>query len=396
MAVRIKEASINVVEAAKIRIKNIFSNGVPVKFAFSGGKDSLCAANLIYDLIRAGEIDPRLLTVQFIDEEAIFPCVEKIVLDWRRKFMLAGARFDWYCIEVRHFNCFNMLASDESFICFDSRKEDVWVRRPPPFAIRSHPLLRARQDTYQEFCHRAFCHYLTIVGVRAYESYQRISYMAAMTMAKNDMTSDHRVHPIYDWKDNDVWLYLLNNKVEIPEIYLYMWQAGIYKNHLRVSQYFSIDSAANLIKMNEYYPDLLERVIRREPNAYLAALYWDTEMFRRSTAKRKALEKKDNQGPVEQIDYKAKLCEMFANPDKYFPTEHSKWVAGRYRNTFLQMGPYADSAGFKRLYEGLVAGDPKLRTLRAAKAQMRINYVKEAEAEFNMRLRTTQGSAGVL
>ena len=93
------------------------------------------------------------------------------------------------------------------------------------------------------------------------------------------MTNKHQVFPIYDWTNNDVWLYLLNEHVDIPEIYLFLWQAGTRKGQLRVSQFFSVDTARSLVKMNEYYPDLMERVTRREPNAYLAALYWDSEMF---------------------------------------------------------------------------------------------------------------------
>jgi len=384
MAIKVKHASIDVVEAAKIRIINIFKNGIPVQLNFSGGKDSLCIAKLVYDLIKKGHIDSALLTVQFIDEEAIFPCIEKTVMDWRKKFLLTGARFEWYCIEVRHFNCFNALENDESFMCWDSEKESVWIRRPPAFAIRSHPLLKPRIDTYQEFMHRAFKHQISIVGVRAYESYQRQSYMAAMTAAGNDMTSDYRVHPIYDWKDNDVWLYLLNNNVDIPNIYMYMWQAGIYMRHLRVSQFFSIDSAANLVRMNEYYPDLLERVIKREENAYLASLYWDTEMFRRSTNRRKALEATSD---TDAIDYKAKLAYMFANFDSLFTNPLKVKVAESYRNAYLQFITYdSNNKGFKRLYEGLISGDPKLRTLRAAKAVMRMEYVKQTEKELNMKL----------
>lgn len=91
------------------------------------------------------------------------------------------------------------------------------------------------------------------------------------------MTSKKQVFPIYDWTDNDVWLFLLRNYVDIPEIYLFLWQSGSSKRQMRVSQFFSVDTARSLVKMNEYYPDLMERVIRREPNAYLAALYWDSE-----------------------------------------------------------------------------------------------------------------------
>ena len=71
MAVKRKEASINVVKAAEIRIKNVFRNGLPVFFSFSGGKDSLCVAQLLINLANRGEIDMKQLTVQFIDEEAM-------------------------------------------------------------------------------------------------------------------------------------------------------------------------------------------------------------------------------------------------------------------------------------------------------------------------------------
>ena len=79
MAIKRCQASINVVEAAKIRIKNVFRNGLPVYMSFSGGKDSLCLSQLVMDMIQAGEIDPTQLIVQFIDEEAIFPCMEEKV-----------------------------------------------------------------------------------------------------------------------------------------------------------------------------------------------------------------------------------------------------------------------------------------------------------------------------
>ena len=83
MAVKRKAASINVVQAAEIRIKNVFRNGLPVFMSFSGGKDSLCMAQLIMNLAQRGEINPGQLIVQFIDEEAIFPCMEAKVKEWK-------------------------------------------------------------------------------------------------------------------------------------------------------------------------------------------------------------------------------------------------------------------------------------------------------------------------
>jgi predicted phosphoadenosine phosphosulfate sulfurtransferase len=159
-----RELATDVLTAAKTRIRNLFSNGLPVYMSFSGGKDSLVLADVTAKLIQAGDIDPSQLRVQFIDEEAIFPCVEQIVKDWRTKFMLMGARFEWFCLEVKHFSCLNQLENDETFICWDRYKQDCWIRTPPPFAIRTHPKFEAskghskkhgpRVDSYQTFLSR--------------------------------------------------------------------------------------------------------------------------------------------------------------------------------------------------------------------------------------------------
>lgn len=376
MAVKRCKANINVVTAAERRIINVFKNGLPVYMSFSGGKDSLCLSNLVLTLIQQGKINPAQLIVQFIDEEAIFPCIEKTVLEWRKKFLLAGAKFEWYCIEVKHYNCFNELSNDESFICWDRYKENVWIRKPPPFAIRSHPLLKSRKDTYQEFLPRTTSDGLTILGVRTAESVQRLQYFAAMEMQKNNCTRQHKVYPIYDWKDTDIWLYLKNYKVDIPEIYLFLWQSGSNRKQLRVSQFFSVDTAKSLVKMNEYYPDLMERIIRREPNAYLAALYWDSEMFGRNTRNRKALE-----GRQDEKDYKAELIKMFNNMDIYFPNKHQRYVAERYRNFFIQVSTIATPKDFKAIYDGLISGDPKQRTYRALYQRIYGNYIDKAKKQ---------------
>lgn len=374
MAIKRCQASINVVEAAKIRIRNVFRNGIPVYMSFSGGKDSLCLSQLVMDLIQTGEINPEQLIVQFIDEEAIFPCIEEKVREWRKKFMLVGAKFEWFCLEVKHYNCFNELSNDETFICWDRHKKNVWVRQPPSFAIRSHPLLQPRIDAYQDFLPRLCAAGITITGIRTAESVQRLQNIAVMMRAGKTMTNKHQVFPIYDWTNNDVWLYLLREKVDIPEIYLFLWQSGTKKGQLRVSQFFSIDTAKSLVKMNEYYPDLMERIIRREPNAYLAALYWDSEMFGRSSRKRKEMESN-----APHKDYRAELIKMFNNMDTYFTTQHKRYVAERYRNFFMCASAIVDQKDCKAIFEGLISGDPKLRTYRALYIRVYGKYINDAK-----------------
>lgn len=376
MAIKRLQSNIDVVEAAKIRVKNIFNNGVTVYMSFSGGKDSLCLANIVLELIQKGEINSEQLVVQFIDEEAIFSCIEDKVKEWRKRFLLVGAKFEWYCVEVKHYNCFNELTNDETFICWDRHKRDVWVRQPPKFAIREHPLLRPRVDAYQDFLPRVCAGGITITGVRAFESLQRMKNIASQTTSKNAMTKRKQLFPIYDWTNNDVWLYLLKEKIDIPMVYLYLWQIGTQKSKLRVSQFFSIDTVRSLVNMNEYYPDLMERIIRREPNAYLASLYWDSEMFGRRTAIRK-----QNEQGMKEKDYKAALLELFADMKGNFQTKNKMVIAERYRNFFISVSAIADNEDFRRIYEGLIRGDPKARTLRALYQQVYSKYIDTAKME---------------
>lgn len=376
MAVKRCKANINVVTAAERRIINVFKNGLPVYMSFSGGKDSLCLSNLVLVLIQQGKINPAQLIVQFIDEEAIFPCIEKVVFEWRKKFLLAGAKFEWYCIEVKHFNCFNELSNDESFICWDRYKKDVWVRQPPPFALRTHKLLKERVDTYQQFLDKKCSDGMCIVGVRTAESLQRLQNFARIDHKKSGGSGRTKIYPIYDWKDCDVWLYLKQNNIDIPDIYLYLWQSGTNKRNLRVSQFFSVDTARCLVKMNEYYPNLMERIIRREPNAYLASLYWDSEMFGRSTRNRKVLEDSEP-----KKDYKVELIKMFADMDTYFPSKHKLKIARAYKNFFIQVATIATESDYQHIYEGLISGDPKSRTLRALYQRVYSNYVDNAKKQ---------------
>ena len=211
---------IDVVTAARQRIKNVFENTKPVTLSFSGGKDSLCLEHLTYELCLSGEIDKSKLTIIFFDEEAIYPCVERIVKVSREKWLSIGVRFNWYSMEYKHFNCLNSLTNDETFICFDRTKKDRWVRDPPSFAIRNHPLLVPGKDSYQSWFLKVYRrHFISMVALRASESIQRVH---AIFTSNIDRTG--KVYPIYDWTDKDVWKYIYDNNIEFPEAYMYMFQ----------------------------------------------------------------------------------------------------------------------------------------------------------------------------
>lgn len=342
---------VDVVTMARRRIKNLFANGVPIVLSISGGKDSICLNHIVYQMCQSGEIDKSLLTVDFVDEEAIYPCVEKVAMNMRRQWQSIGVPFRWWCIECRHFNCFNALTNDESFICWDRFKRDVWVRDMPPFAVTGHPLFRPRKDTYQDFMERMNKGKIVLIGVRVAESVQRMEYVARATELKQ------KAYPIYDWKDVDVWKYIADNALEYPIAYEHMYRTGVSMNKMRISQFFSIDTAGSLVNMCEFYPDLFNKICRREPNAYMAMLYFDTELYRRKK------QKKDD------TDYRLKVFEILNQPERFI-TPTQKMNYREFKRFVMHHSSFMNNKDYKVVYQALVAGDPKKRTYRALYTQV--------------------------
>ena len=104
-----------------------------------------------------------------------------------------------------------------------------------------------------------------------------------------------------------------------------------------------------------------------------------SEMFGRSTAARKQNEK----GMAEK-DYKAALLELFSDMNGNFQTKHKRYVAERYRNFFMSVSAIADNKDCKAIYEGLISGDPKLRSYRALYQRIYGKYITEAKKKEGM------------
>ena len=119
MPVKVVESNLNVLQAAKIRIRNVFANGCKIYLSFSSGKDSLCMANLVYEMILSGELDPKQLTVTFIDEEGLYPSMVDAAYRWRRNFLSVGAKFLWFCLPFKQVSVIDHLSSSESWITWE-------------------------------------------------------------------------------------------------------------------------------------------------------------------------------------------------------------------------------------------------------------------------------------
>lgn len=51
------------------------------------------------------------------------------------------------------------------------------------------------------------------------------------------MNATGMAYPVYDWRDSDVWTYIMDNRLEIPDAYLFRYQFGVARNRLRISQF---------------------------------------------------------------------------------------------------------------------------------------------------------------
>ena len=103
-------------------------------------------------------------------------------------------------------------------------------------------------------------------------------------------------------------------------------------------------------------------------------------MFHRSTRKRRQME-----GEV-QKDYKAILTEMLIrHPEKYFTNEKAYHVAMQYRRFFIKSANMMTPKSMRTMHDALVAGDPKLRSLRALFTAVYTDYANYNRADLARR-----------
>ena len=73
-----KTLNISVVDAAERRVLEAFNNNKLITLSFSGGKDSICMADIVVKTMQKYSIPFSRLIVIFFDEEAIYPDVERL------------------------------------------------------------------------------------------------------------------------------------------------------------------------------------------------------------------------------------------------------------------------------------------------------------------------------
>lgn len=139
---------------------------------------------------------------------------------------------------------------------------------------------------------------------------------------------------------------------------IFAYQKGVRKNKMRISQFFSIDTAVTLKSMMQYNPELYEKIIRREPNADLAMMYWDTEMFGKRNQSRQFEQEKDYKKLLRDEMKKASQ-----NPNSYPGYRLAKKL-------FSVLHKDNSNSLYGKVYGILIAGDPKERKYRSVRSYL--------------------------
>lgn len=155
---------------------------------------------------------------------------------------------------------------------------------------------------------------------------------------------------------------------------MWIYQAGESRRSLRISNFFACDSLRGLKHVAETDPELWARIEKREPNAYLTLLYWDTEWYKRRSKTRRKNEATENK------DYK-ELCRkmLIEEFDKHFTNSTTRRVAQQYRRCYTKIDGMARPRDYRKMHDALVAGDPKLRSMRAIYQDVYGSYAEYAK-----------------
>lgn len=280
-----KYKDINVLTAAKERIKIVFDNFKYISCSFSGGKDSTILTHLV---IEEAQKRNRKISLLFIDMEA----------QYRDTITYVQNMFNMYKDNIEpHWVCVPMLLRnaltnyEPRWICWDNNKKDIWVREKPSWAKteKDYPFYIPPME-FEEFV-SLFGEWYSkgdktaiFVGIRADESLSRFCVIAMQRNKENIFNNykwttkisdnTYNVYPIYDWKSEDIWRYHSKYPKKLHNrIYDKMQMAGVKLGQQRLCQPYGDDQRKGLWLYHILEPNTWFKVVARVNGANYGAMY---------------------------------------------------------------------------------------------------------------------------
>ncbi len=265
---------LDVLTAARARIRRIFDLHDVVAVCFSGGKDSLCTLHLVWE--EAQRRGQSQVHVVFRDEELIPSSVLDFVDHYRQ---LPWVAMRWFTIPLQASRF--LLGQRLPYVQWDpARAPGRWARSKP-----AHGINLAAGDTriFDQHTTDAFvCEHLPpagrvalCTGIRAAESLARFRACVNKLNDNYINASPYRratlCKPIYDWSEHDVFRFFYEQQIRYCPVYDQQLWAG---DALRVSTPFSPERAKLLDRLRSVDPMFFEQATRVFPDMLVQARYW--------------------------------------------------------------------------------------------------------------------------
>lgn len=271
MTVKKKYIDKDVYTAAKERINYIIDSFDTVMVCFSGGKDSLVTLSLVEEVYKERGITDKIKVV-FRDEELIPDDVINFVIE---KYNSGKYDFRYYAIPLLSHKY--ILGKTEEYIQWDSKRK--WLRQPPDFAIKLEPgdnRVFSQFDADGFICQNEPGKVALLVGIRAQESLMRtrgiLSKRNLPFIAATETDKVNLCKPIYDWTEDDVFLYFYKTGIKYCPIYDAEMLNG---QMLRVATPLHAENAKRIGKLRTLYPVFYQQLVDIFPEVLIQDKYFD-------------------------------------------------------------------------------------------------------------------------
>jgi predicted phosphoadenosine phosphosulfate sulfurtransferase len=276
-----KGLGIDVLQAAKQRIKWTFDSFEKVALSFSGGKDSTVMFHLTAEeAIKRN----RKFAVMIVDLEAQYSHTVEHMKKMCEQYKDI-IELHWCCLPISLSNAVSNF--EPRWKCWDEDKKELWVREKPECATTEYPFFTDGQE-FEEFVILWADWYAqgdplaVLVGIRADESLNRFRTICTFdketfqgqrytTKIVNEV---YNVYPIYDWKTRDIWVYHAKFKdLSYNRVYDLMNQAGVPLSQQRLCQPYGHDQRKGLWLYHILEPKTWYKLLCRVNGANSGALY---------------------------------------------------------------------------------------------------------------------------
>lgn len=266
------QLDMNVLQAAGLRIRELFQAGHRLVFSVSGGIDSTVLMEVGIQVAR--ELGCLPIDAIMRDEEIMFPgtfeYMERVAARPKE------VTLHWVYANQPIINIFNR--ERPYWWVFDPLLPAAeWVRQPPPFAYKIPEIdIRALVSPLR-FPAAPGKRLYTLTGLLAEESINRrraiYSSQGHGTLHPNEFGSFYS-RPLYDWKKADIWFAIKTLELDYNTAYDVMFQYGMARNEIRLAPPTMTPGSADSLKMaSAAWPQWFEKVAIRCPGMRLGSQF---------------------------------------------------------------------------------------------------------------------------